>query len=229
MKRGYSIVELLLVIGVLSVFLAISIPAIGSAHTAALRKRAVSEATQLAQAVILYKNTYGFWPGEITADPGDLTGRYHSGHNIHDSLPVLISAPQAIYDQLRFDFNGNAASQILHLKTNEVYRAFSRMDLAQAEQDGVRLPNPLNPKGIRFLPLRREGNLDVVDFPDPWGNPYILVFGMNPASMFRHRVQNQAGAVVSSVTISNTTAFAFSLGERGTASTNYLYSMGVKP
>lgn len=225
MKKGFTILELLVVMGVLSVILAIAVPAIGSAHTTALKKRARSEATMLAQAAMRYKAEYGFWPGQVTIHPGDQKIRYHKDHKATDSVPLIFSGPSDFFDQLKITFKQNiSASDIIHLDSNEVYQAFSRVD---KDQPQGRKTNPLNPRGIHFLDLKNEEDLRIVSFPDPWGNPYILFFGMDPKLTLSHQVIPQEN-VVGRISISNVTAFAFSFGPYGLQSTNYIYSAGVR-
>ena len=225
MKKGFTILELLLAIGVLSVMLAISVPAIGSAHTMALKKRAQSEATLLAQATMRYKSEYGFWPGQLTLTLGNQRVRYHEKYSIRTMAPLIYSGPTQFFKDLKITSEDHSPlSDIILLDSNEVYQAFSRID---SEQPDGRKVNPLNPKGIRFLKLKNEENLRTVSFPDPWGNPYVLIFGMNPKSTFNHQITHQGGATTH-LSISNVTAFAFSFGPDGFISTNYIYSAGVK-
>ena len=80
-RTGFTVIELLMVIGVLSILLAISLPTIKTVHAAILRKRAESEASMLAQAVIHYKSEYGFWPGQLVVNQRSLlwVTRFQSG------------------------------------------------------------------------------------------------------------------------------------------------------
>jgi type II secretory pathway pseudopilin PulG len=64
-RVGFTVLELLIVIGVLTVLLAIMLPTIKTVRSASLRNRAQAEATALAQAAVHYKTEYGFWPGQL--------------------------------------------------------------------------------------------------------------------------------------------------------------------
>lgn len=217
-----------MVMGVMSILLAIVLPTIGTAHTAALRKQAETEATALAQAALRYKTEYGFWPGELVINTGSDTVRFHddftssAGDGI---LALIVSAPQSFLNTLNtHEANGSGLSSLLKLKTNEVCRAFAQVDLAQS---GTRKTNPLNPKGIHFLDLTDEGDLNRVSYPDPWGRSYVLFMGMNPQSTFTHEITSES-SLVARITISNLTVFAFSFGPLGLNSTNYIYSTGAR-
>ena len=226
-RTGFTVIELLMVIGVLSILLAISLPTIKTVHAAILRKRAESEASMLAQAVIHYKSEYGFWPGQLVVNTGTDTLRYHDDYTaaLQDGiLPLIISAPKSITDELSFKSDNNETVRPLALNTNELYRAFARVDNTQSTTSKR---NPLNPRGIRFLPLQREEEIGKVCFPDPWGNNYVVFMGLNPKSTFTHEVRFN-GAVVGRTMISNVIAFAYSFGPEGKSSTNYIYNTGIR-
>lgn len=221
MKKGFTILELLLVIGVLSLLMAISIPVIRSIHATALKRRAQSEATLLVQAAMRYRAEYGFWPGQLVLAPGSRHVQYHGKIPAASRFPLIVSGPSSLFKGVHLP---PGTGSLLHLQSNEVCQAFSRID---SLQKGWRKTNPLNPKGIRFLDLRNEGNIGAVSFPDPWENPYVLILGIDPRSTFTLPVPHQ-NAALSRISVSNVTAFAFSFGPEGAEGTNYIYSTGVR-
>jgi type II secretory pathway pseudopilin PulG len=227
---AFTVIELLLVIGVLSVMLAIIMPGTKALRDASNRRRAAAEATALAQAAIRYKTEYGFWPGELQPN-NDGTCKLNSKvADKNNFLHLIISGPSTFTDDI--EFTGNITPNVLRLRTtdspsNEIYRAFSTVGDAASGQSHP--GNPLNPRAIRFLDLQDEGVFDRVGYPDPWGQPYRLVMGLNPHSTFTFKVKNQAGAELYSFPISNTTCFAFSPGPPNLTSTNNIYSAGVQP
>jgi type II secretory pathway pseudopilin PulG len=210
-----------MVIGVLSVLLAIILPTIKTVHAAALKKQAQAGATVLAQAAIRYKTEYGFWPGQVvenTADTVKLGSEF-----VDQAVPVIISR----YLNETFAVNPTTGPNPIYLRENNangVYRAFRRV----GEKQGATFkPNPLNPKGIHFLDLTDETDPARVNYPDPWGRGYILFMGLNPRSTFTHTVTFPNGGT-QNVRVDNAIAFAFSYGPDGDRSTNYLYSAGVR-
>jgi len=208
-----------MVIAVLSVLLAIILPAPRMVREATLKKRAKVEATALAQAAIRYKAEYGFWPGEMGYDTETTAKLLHDPEALIGAIVVAFDAlpntPTLEGDHvLRLDFNGPYS--------NAVYQAFSTVGLLGS--DGYKL-NPLNPKAIPFLDLKDETDYQTVGFPDPWGRPYCLVMGLNPKSLFRFR--STLNNVSYEVAVSNVTAFAFSAGPTSLFTTNYIYSAGV--
>lgn len=224
-RRAFTVLELLMVVGVLSILMAVVVPTIKTVHTAALRKRAQTEATALTQAVIRYKTEYGFWPGQLevkSASDGTVKLRQEFA-DISGLVHLIASGPKTFTDKLQLSGEAN----VVKLNTNEIYRAFSRVGEPQGAQN---LMNPLNPKGIHFLSLSLEADPQRVGFTDPWGRSYIVFMGLNPRSTFTHTITAQgSGTPTHTVSISNAIAFAFSLGPDGDRSTNYIYSAGVAP
>jgi len=210
------------VIGILSVLLAIVLPIPRMVRQAALKKKARVEATALAQAAIRYKAEYGFWPGELVCKRDDVP-RYENQPN--QIIGVIVSGPREFTQNIQAQGN-NTNLDILRLDTNEVYRAFSTVGYPEASGYGINL---LNPKAIPFLELKEETDIELVNYPDPWGQPYRLVMGLNPKSVFIFTVtqNNDPSVVIHRVAVSNVTAFAFSIGTGLRGNTNYIYSAGV--
>jgi len=213
-----------MVMGILSVLLAIVLPIPRMVRTAALKKRAKIEATALAQAAIRYKAEYGFWPGEVVCLAQGQPARYHPDRAGDQIIGVIVSGPREFTQNIKA--SGNTSLDILRLNTNEVYRAFSRVGYPQGVGYDI---NPLNPKAIPFLELKDETDIEIVNYPDPWGLPYRLVMGLNPKSRFEFTdtININGQSFVYVVSVSNVTAFAFSEGLPGGLGTNRIYSAGV--
>ena len=211
-----------MVVGVLSMLLAIVLPTIKTVRNAAQRKQATAEATALAQAAIRYKTEYGFWPGQLEPkNDAEGTIQLRAAFKTDSFISGIISR----YENASFTVTTTGTAPV-YIDENWVYQAFR----CAGDKSGTTFrSNPLNPKGIHFLDLKNEGNVNDVSYPDPWGREYILVMGLNPRSTFRHTVTVQGNSMPSyTVSVSNTIAFAFSFGPGGTLSTNYIYSAGVQ-
>ena len=219
--KGFTLVELIIVVGVLSILLAIVMPSLTQARTATFKKQARVEATALAQAAIRYKAEYGFWPGEVVWDSDDSV-KIHPNSSDTQMYGAIIAGPESFTQNIETR-EGMDAPAILHLNTNEVFQAFSTV--GYPEGAGYKR-NPLNPKMISFLDLKNETDFNNVNFVDPWGESYRLVMGLNPRSRFTFTVKNGEVSLYE-VSVSNVTAFAFSLGPSSLRSTNYIYSAGV--
>jgi type II secretory pathway pseudopilin PulG len=230
-SAAFTVLELIMVIAVLSILLAIAMPTIKTAREAALRKQAAAGATALVQAAIRYKNEYGFWPGQVVPHDSDKT-LVKINPNLPDQpwQPVIISRG----GDTTFDLNlttGDASIEIAYVDNatapNAVCRAFARV--WQESPTTAPNDNPLNPRGISFLDLQHENNINNVAYPDPWGRPYVLLMGLNPRTMFTHEIKDAGGNVIARHSVSNQIAFAFSRGFPGLANTNLIYSAGVSP
>lgn len=220
-RAAFTILELMMVIGVLSVLLAIILPTIKTVRAATLRKQAAVEATALAQAAIRYKTEYGFWPGQLIRKD-DLTVQLNTKIDKKDEmLNLIVCGPTTFTDDLKVDMPD---PNILKLNDNEIFQSFCTV----GPTSGTDHPsNPLNPKAIAFLQLENEADFNAVDYPDPWGQPYRLVMGLHPSTVFTVHVKRN-NVVVYDFPVSNAIAFAFSLGPEGDQSTNYIYSAGVR-
>ncbi len=219
---AFTVLELLMVMGVLSVLLAIVLPTIKTVRASVLRKQAKVEATALAQAVIRYKTEYGFWPGQLEEkNAAEGTVKLRAGFETDTWLSGIISR----FKNIGFKVTSNDGSaEPVYIDENYAYRSFRQVGNKSGE---TYQSNPLNPKGIRFLDLTNEEDAETVSYPDPWGNEYILIMGLNPRSLFTHEITAQGKTY--SVSVSNIIAFAFSFGAAGKNSTNYIYSAGVGP
>jgi len=223
-RAAFTVLELVMVIGVLSILLAVVLPTIKTVRTSALKTRAKAEATALAQAAIRYKNEYGFWPGQLEA------GNTEDAVKLRDRFVTTASAPWIPAIISRYGNTGfsvtTSGTDPVYIDENWSYRAFCRV----GEKSGETFKsNPLNPKGLHFLDLTNEGDPDRAGYPDPWGNEYILIMGLNPKSSFTYTVTAESGGTPShSVTVDNTIAFAFSYGPEGRSGTNHIYSAGVE-
>jgi len=227
-SNGFTLLELIVVIGILSVLLAIILPIPRMVRTAALKKRAKAEATALAQAAIRYKAEYNFWPGEIVYESPGSKLEYYNKLGIDQIVGVIVSGPREFTQNIKTlqSAPGSSSLDILRLDSNQVYRAFSMVGYPQGGGYDI---NPLNPKAIPFLELKNEADIEIVNYPDPWGQPYRLIMGLNPKSRFEFTVTaaNNPNTILHYVAVSNVTAFAFSAGPGGRGNTNYIYSAGV--
>lgn len=226
-RAAFTILELLIVMGVLALLLAILLPTVRTVRDAALLRRADADATALAQAAIRYKTEYGFWPGQL--EPNNSGAPETTDLHIRQDFQLKAWTAAIVSRCGKPDFNLTAVSLpqdygLVPLETNEVAQAFATVGRIQGS---VYPLNPLNPRRIHFYDLANETDYDTVSTPDPWGHQYILIMGLNPHSTFTHQIKNSAGAVISTHTVSNQIAFAFSFGPPADQGTNYRYSVGA--
>jgi type II secretory pathway pseudopilin PulG len=149
MKRAFTIIELLGVMVVLATLFGLILPAMKLSFRTAQKKQAAGDATALAQAVIHYRQTYGFWPGSETISDDTVVA------------PILI-----VGTNLPAGANQEILRSLAAAETN---------DLADVIRALLPSDNGDNERGIRFLdiPASRLRNGDT--FIDPWGTPYAIV------------------------------------------------------
>ncbi|MDA3923439.1 MAG: type II secretion system protein [Kiritimatiellae bacterium] len=232
---GFTIIELVIVIGILSILLAISLPTVKSVRNAAERRKAGIQATLLTQAVIKYKTVYGFWPGQLTEsnnyttkDPQlELRNDFELNNN-EMIIPEIISHYGNDSFTVTTTSNGGNVKTI-YIKDNYLYRALNTIDPNPNTKNGsLYQANPLNPKQIEFLDLDNKTVLESTDFTDPWDNQFIVFMGLNPKTTYTHEMTFEINGPISYMSVSNTTAFAFSIGPEANESRKYIYSAGVQ-
>lgn len=230
-RAAFTVLELVMVMGVLSVLLAIIMPSTKALRQTAYRRRAAVEATALAQAAIRYKSEYGFWPGEIVPHDSDPTAvkRVVTDGTL---IPMIAYGKKSFLENLTAkDGEGNSITErIIKLQDDDptghqIYQAFCTVGEAASPPYPI---NPLNPRGIQFLDLQNEDDYLRVDYRDPWGQSYVLFTGMNPRNRFTYNVAGGASGTFSQ-SVSNQSAFAFSFGPPEHHGTNLIYSAGVNP
>ena len=210
----------MIVIGVFSILLSILLPVFHSAQSAARRSHAHIEATALAQAVIEYKNVYGYWPGMIRESSASQVERNDDAFaNTTLNWPLVSK-----FSNEWFTVTSSAGGEANYVTDNILYRSL----LPFHKGYGAKNLNPLNPQRIRFIELAGEQSPTHVSLPDPWGNQYIVVMGLNPASTFTQDFKKSgSGALIQRLSVSNLTAFVICLGADGPNSTNLIFSAGV--
>ena len=207
----------MIVMGVLSILLSILLPVFHTVRKATLKARAKIEATALAQAVVEYKNVYGYWPGMVRESGSQLARNDAAFANATLNWPLVSK-----YSNEWFTVTSSAGGEANYVTNNILYRSLL---LFHKDYDAKNL-NPLNPRRIRFIDMVNETEPTRVSLPDPWGNQYIVVMGLNPASTFRQDFTRN-GALIQRLSVSNLTAFAICLGPDGANSTNLIFSAGV--
>jgi len=221
--KAFTILELLIVMGVLSILLSILLPVFTTARKATLRARAKVQATALAQAVVQYKNVYGYWPGMVKESGS--SGRLAENSDAMQTTTLgwpLVSKFSNEWFTVSVTTSGGAKPN--YITDNLLYRSLLPFDTIHS---GDKNENPLNPRRIRFIDLDNERSPDEASLPDPWGNEYIVVMGLSPSTTFTQEFKNDRDTLIQRLSVSNLTAFVVCLGPEGKNSTNLIFSAGV--
>lgn len=215
-----------MVIAVLSLLLSIIMPSTKALREAARRRHAATGATALVQAVLRYQVEYGFWPGQLEYLDENHVKINSNTPDYYAFLPPIYSAPDDFKLDIHQENSPDTSLNILRISGNEVFQALNPLGKLSGNTYQA---NPLNPRGIEFLPLINQENFDLVNYNDPWGQPYVLFMGLNPHTQFTYQVVDTAGHKLLQHSVSNQIAFAFSRGAPGINVTNIIYSAGVTP
>ena len=216
-RAAFTVIELLIVIGVLSILFSILLPVFHTARKATLKARAKIEATALAQAVVQYKNVYGYWPGMVKeAGENSVQANTFSSNNGDLNWPLVSRFGNDSF-KISIQTQGGGSSEAHYINDNLLYRSLLPFNTKYTDN-----LNPLNPRRFRFVEMKHETQPDLVSLPDPWTNQYVVVMGLLPSTQYTFANNGQTILIAS-----NLTAFAFSWGAQGNGATNYIFSAGV--
>lgn len=152
-QAGFTLVELLVVIGILALLMAILLPAVNKLMQKADTSRAKTDVQRIANAWQTYYTEYKRWPVQNVL----LFGSYGWGQSAAEGSTGMPTVVQVM--------------------TNIMYPTTS------VQEQGNRNMHPIvtnfNPKGIVFMAYDSEVVNSNGHMVDPWGNTYYFLFDLN--------------------------------------------------
>lgn len=113
MKRGFSLVELLIVISIIGILASVVISTMSSARSKAQFARAQAEFKSIANALELYWDDHGEYPEDVTRDVSPGLGEYLASDGDNDGWPDA-PWPGSVYDWDNWD-DPDSAQNILQI------------------------------------------------------------------------------------------------------------------
>lgn len=161
LRRGFTLIEMLVVIAILAILAGLLLPALGRARLQAKVKLAKAEMNMIASAIKDYEASYDRYPASPVIEK------------------TLDGGKQADYT-FGYDAAGMQASD------SQVYSNSVLMEILLDLDIGANLGHKRNPKKTQFLNAKPAGlpkgpGVDSTDqtFRDAWGNPYVITIDLN--------------------------------------------------
>ncbi len=163
-RRSYTLVEILMVVGIIAILVGLAIPVLNSARSSARLNKASAECNSIALAIKNFETEYGQMPNPAAASDG-------------------ASAPTATFNNLYAPTDNELKQESDVGNTTTYYKLFTMLTMYDPSDHTQKITSGYknNVKKMVFLdppPSYAEGKT----YLDPWGKPYTILYRVDGES-----------------------------------------------
>ena len=164
-RRSYTLVEILMVVGIIAILVGLAIPVLNSARSSARLNKASAECNAIALAIKNFEAEYGQMP------------------NPPEEASDGASAPTATFDNLYAPTDNELKQESDVGNTSDYYNLFTMLTMYDPSDHTQKITSGYknNVKKMVFLdppPSYAEGKT----YLDPWGKPYTILYRVDGES-----------------------------------------------
>lgn len=170
-RRSYTLVEILMVVGIIAILVGLAIPVLNSARSSARLNKASAECNAIALAIKNFEAEYGQMPNPAATSPND-DGK--------------TSVPTATFDNLYAPTDNELKQESDVGNTSTYYKLFTMLTMYDPSDHTQKITSGYknNVKKMVFLdppPSYAEGKT----YLDPWGKPYTILYRVDGESSMK--------------------------------------------
>ncbi|WP_435017930.1 DUF1559 domain-containing protein [Tundrisphaera sp. TA3] len=146
MRRGVTLIEILVVLGIIGLLVGLLLPAVQAARESARRAQCANHLGQLIRATHQFEGVHGGFPPAITFGAPAVGGKVYSGYSVQVRLLPFLEQ-RALHDSI--NFAAPTGLTVESLQINHATQVFRTIEVFLCPSDPNRSPRPLAPVSYR--------------------------------------------------------------------------------